>query len=146
MLNLKKLNKVVQKDGKIVAQCPACAAAGADSTGNHLVVYPNGAYRCVASLDDAEHSNLIFKLVGQRGGAVSHQLTIRRLEIGESEELMKVGHLGRQKPTPVGNGEIPVQQNAAEVEQERPCGPPEEALAVEPSAPDEIARRFLDEP
>ena len=49
MLNLKKLKKVVQKDGKFEAQCPACATAGADSTGNHLVVYPNGKYGCVAN-------------------------------------------------------------------------------------------------
>lgn len=152
MLNLTKLKKVVQKDGKIEAQCPACVAAGADSTGNHLVVYPNGGYGCVANPDDAEHSKLIFKLVGQRDGAVSHQLAIRRLEIAESKELMKVGRLGREKPTPVGNGEeeIPAQQKPLEVEQERPDGPPEEALAVEPSAPGDItleaARRFLAEP
>jgi hypothetical protein len=151
VLNLKKLKKVVQKDGKIEAQCPACAAAGADSTGNHLVVYPNGKYGCVANPDD-EHSKVIFKLVGQRDGAVSHQLAIRRLEIGESRVLMKIGHLGRQKPTPVGNGgeEIPAQQNAVEVATERPCGPAVDMPPVEPEAPGEIttemARRFLAEP
>ena len=126
--------------------------AGADSTGNHLVVYPDGKYGCVANPGDDEHSKLIFKLVGQRDGAVSHQLAIRRLEIGESKVLMRIGRLGRSYPTPVGNGgeEEPPQQNPVEVEQERPDGPPEEALAVEPSAPGEItpemARRFLDEP
>lgn len=151
VLNLKKLMKVVQKDGKIEAQCPACAAAGADSTGNHLVVYPDGKYGCVANPDDDAHRKFIFKLVGQREGAVAHQLAIRRLEIGESKVLMKIGRLGRSYPTPVGNGgeEKSPQQNPVKVEQKRPDGPPEEALAVEPSAPDdalEMARRFLAEP
>ena len=152
MLNLKKLKKAVQKDGKVEAQCPACVEAGADSTGNHLVVYPNGKYGCVANPGDDEHSKIIFKLAGQREGAVSHQLAIRKLEIGESKVLMKVGRLGRERPTPVRNGDekIPAQPNPVEVEQERPDGPQEEALAVEPSALDEITservRRFLDAP
>ena len=150
MLNLQKLKKVVQKDGKIEAQCPACAAAGADSTGNHLVVYPDGKYGCVANPGDEEHSKLVFKLVGHRDGAAVHQLAIRRLEIGESKVLMKIGRLGRQKPTPVGNGdeEIPVQQNPVEVKQERPDGPQVESPPTVSSAIDEITservRQFLD--
>ena len=148
VLNLKKLKKVVQKDGKIEAQCPACAAAGADSTGNHLVVYPDGKYGCVANPDDDEHRKRIFKLVGQRDGAVSHQLAIRRFEIGESKVLMKIGRLGRQKPTPVGNGDekIPAQQNPMEVEQVRPDGPQMETTAIEGEVTTEMARRFLDAP
>ena len=152
MLNLTKLNKVVEKNGKIEAQCPACAAAGADSTGNHLVVYPNGKYGCVANPGDDEHTKLIFKLVGQRDSAVSHQLAIRRLEIGESKVLMKIGRLGRSYPTPVGNGgdEIMAQHNPIKVEEACPVGPRLENPSAECSAPREVAlemaRLFLEAP
>jgi hypothetical protein len=115
-------------------------------------VYPNGKYGCVANPGDDEHSKLIFKLVGQREAAVPHQLAIRRLEIGESKVLMKIGRLGREKPTPVGNGceEKPAQQDATEVEQERPDGPSVDDAPVKVASTDEITaervRRFLDAP
>ena len=149
MLNLNKLKKVVQKDGKIEAQCPACAAAGADSTGNHLAVFPDGKFGCVAHPDDEAHRKAIFKLVGQSSGAVSHQLKIRRLNIGESRILMKVGRLGRHLPTPAGKSDKePPLQEPTEVEKSRPNCPDVEV--VETPEPGEIttemARQFLAEP
>lgn len=33
-------------DATIQAQCPACAAEGSDKTGNHLRVWPSGAFNC----------------------------------------------------------------------------------------------------
>ena len=62
------------------------------------------------------------------------------------------GHLGRQKPTPLGNGgeEIPAQQNPVEVEEKRPDGPQLEALPVVSPGIDGITservRQFLDAP
>ncbi len=149
MLNIQKLKNVVKKDGKIVAQCPACAAAGADATGNHLAVFPDGKYGCVANPDDQAHRKTIFKLVGQSSGAVSHELKIQRLDIGESRVLMKVGRLGRHLPSPAGIGdEKPPQQDATEVVKARPKCPSVET--VEPPAlggiTTEMARQFLAEP
>jgi len=46
-LNLFRLEKVKERTGgKIEAQCPACFELGSDSTGDHLVVYPDGAFAC----------------------------------------------------------------------------------------------------
>lgn len=64
-LNLNKLEKVVNKpDGKIEARCPACAEQGDDKTGNHLVVYPDGRFGCVANPGDKDHSRAILRLAG----------------------------------------------------------------------------------
>jgi hypothetical protein len=60
-----KLKNVVRKpDGEIVAQCPACAKAGGDTTGNHLIVYPDGRFGCVVHEGDKKHKKEIWKLVG----------------------------------------------------------------------------------
>lgn len=53
-----------QGDGKVVARCPACAAEGRDETGNHLVVYPDGRFGCVANPQNTAHRKAIFKLCG----------------------------------------------------------------------------------
>lgn len=98
MINRKKLKNVVQKDGKIEAQCPACAAAGADKTGNHFVMYPNGAFGCVANPDDKEHDRKILELVGERGSLPPPQLVVRPIKIPTSTVLLKIGRIGRSKP------------------------------------------------
>jgi hypothetical protein len=41
------------------ARCPACAAGGADKTGNHLRIYHNGAYSCVVHQGDSAHNKAI---------------------------------------------------------------------------------------
>ena len=67
-LNIEKLENVVRRDdGSIVAQCPACAADGHDQTGrNHLVIYPDGKFGCVANAEDKSHRKRIIELVGDR--------------------------------------------------------------------------------
>ena len=52
-LDLDKLENVIERSGKIIARCPACAERGRDSQGNHLVIFDNGAYSCIVG--DANH-------------------------------------------------------------------------------------------
>ena len=68
-LNIEKLENVVRRDdGSIVAQCPACAGDGHDQTGrNHLVIYPDGKFGCVANAEDKSHRKRIIELVGDKG-------------------------------------------------------------------------------
>ncbi len=155
MINLQKLKRMKQKADKIEAQCPACAAAGADSTGNHLVVFPDGRFACVANPESKEHNALIMKLVGDRSSAPLPQLQIHREIIKESVVLMKIGklgHLGREKPTSVEPECVqqPVEPSCAELAVERPTSPTS-PLGVQESnsSSQEItiaeARRFLSE-
>ncbi len=55
-------------DGTLVARCPACAADGQDRKGEHLVVYPDGRFGCVAHPGDAGwlHRKAIWEAVGER--------------------------------------------------------------------------------
>ena len=57
-------NRVARDDGGVVARCPACAQAGHDKSGNHLIVYPDGKFGCVACPSDKEHNREILRLVG----------------------------------------------------------------------------------
>lgn len=68
LLDLAKLKHVHEhptKDGVKLAQCPVCAAADSDKTGNHLIIYADGRYGCAAHQDDAEHRSEIFALAGR---------------------------------------------------------------------------------
>jgi len=67
MLDNSKLKHVHRLRDKTVAQCPACAAAGMDQHGNHLVVFPDGRYGCVANPGDHDHRKRIWQLVGLKG-------------------------------------------------------------------------------
>lgn len=61
----------VRKDGeKLVARCPACAERGHDKKGDHLCIFPNGAFHCIAFSEDPGHNQRIFELVGLRRGRV----------------------------------------------------------------------------
>ena len=65
MIDLQKLVGVKNRRGKIEAQCPACAMDGNDSKNkNHLIVYPDGRFGCVAHPNDNEHRRLIYALAG----------------------------------------------------------------------------------
>lgn len=63
-----------KEDGKWEGPCPACRAAGNDRKGNHLVVWANGAWGCVANrgAQGAEHrqemARLAPQLLGKKGG------------------------------------------------------------------------------
>jgi len=69
-LDLTKLKMVRKLARKITAQCPACAERDGDSKGNHLVVYQNGKYACIANRKDKAHSKRIFELAGSRGKTI----------------------------------------------------------------------------
>lgn len=67
-----KLSNVVPRpDGSYNARCPACAEEGRDTKGNHLIVFPTGAFACVVFQGHTEqaskHRAVIVRLVGQRG-------------------------------------------------------------------------------
>ena len=57
LLDRSKLTNVQDRDdGAYVARCPACAEQGHDETGNHLIVYPNGAFGCVVFTGDNDNA------------------------------------------------------------------------------------------
>ncbi|HEY3899576.1 MAG TPA: hypothetical protein VGM54_13230 [Chthoniobacter sp.] len=135
MINQSKLKNVVQKDGKIEAQCPACQQAGADSKGNHLVVYPDGEFGCVANPGDKEHNKQILKLVGDKSYGPPPQLQIRRQVIPDSQVILKVGRSGQKNPSPAGTGEYSASETPAPAEAEK-TGPncPEDEISTEEAA------------
>jgi hypothetical protein len=69
-LDLRKITKVRRLgDGSIVARCPACAEAGQDRDGNHLVIYPDGRFGCVVFPGEAGvlHRKAIWAKAGKNG-------------------------------------------------------------------------------
>ena len=62
-LDLDRLEKVRHLPGKITARCPACAEEEHDRTGNHLVIFDDGKFSCIA---DEGHRRRVWKLVGIR--------------------------------------------------------------------------------
>jgi len=69
-LDISKLENVRKRDGKVIARCPACAEAGHDQKGEHLVVNARGPFGCVVypgdSADAKAHRKRIFALCGDR--------------------------------------------------------------------------------
>ena len=84
-LDIAKLENVQKKpDGKIIARCPACAADGNDSKGEHLAVFPDGRFGCAVNPKDKSHTKEIFKLVGIKeaeGDAEDGQIPARPFEV-----------------------------------------------------------------
>ena len=66
-LNLSKLNIFKEYPDKIIAQCPACAEEGRDTTGNHLAIFNNGSFTCIiySGEEGEEHRKRIFELAGK---------------------------------------------------------------------------------
>ena len=97
-LDIAKLTNVrAGFDGKITARCPACAADGADAKGEHLVVFPDGKYGCVANEGDAEHSKRIYALAGD-GQKVAHvpvKITVDAYVPPKPEVILDLGRFGR---------------------------------------------------
>ena len=102
-LDLSKLRNVKHlSGGKITTQCPACAADGSDAKSEHLAIFANGKFGCVVYPKDKDHNKLIVKLAGSkdRGDSGSGcRLTVVPVRVEDSKVLMKVGQLGRVKPT-----------------------------------------------
>ena len=63
-LDLSRLEKVRKRIGKIVARCPACAEEDHDQNGEHLVIFPNGSFACVANPGEGgrKHRQRIYAL------------------------------------------------------------------------------------
>lgn len=58
------LENIKTTNGKTTARCPACKECGSDTTGEHLVIYPDGRFGCVVNEGNSEHRKRIFDLVG----------------------------------------------------------------------------------
>lgn len=65
-LDLSKLQNVVRlPDGRTRARCPACAEAGGDRAGVHLMVFEDGRFGCAAHMGDRAHRVKIYRLAGE---------------------------------------------------------------------------------
>ena len=60
--------KIREGQTVITARCPACEEEGHDSSGEHLIVFPDGRFGCVVNpVDDGDskpHRKRILELVG----------------------------------------------------------------------------------
>jgi hypothetical protein len=132
MLNKAKLQNIVEKaDGSYTARCPACASSGADAKGEHLIVYPDGAFGCVVHEDDKDHRKAIAVLVGaESSGARRHgPVAVSPVKTPASTRILVVGRLGQQKATaPEKNkaAEPPPPPKTAKPKRETPPPQPEE--------------------
>lgn len=65
-LDISKLEKARHTGGKTIARCPACAEAGKDKSGEHLMIAANGKFGCVDNPgpQGVAHRKRIFELVG----------------------------------------------------------------------------------
>ena len=151
-----KLKHVVRKaDGKIAAQCPACAAEGGDAKGKHLVVFKDGKFGCVLYEKDKTHNRTILRLVGtddRGGGGYGCRLSVKPMQVKDSEVLMKVGRLGRAKPSPEEKCIVPTMspvEIAAPADEAEPPTPRRGVFITPRLSPDIIdpkLREFLDLP
>jgi hypothetical protein len=69
MLDLARLKMVRHlSGGAVIAQCPACAAAGGDSGGQHLRMAADGAFCCVVNPGPAgaAHRKEVWRAAGVR--------------------------------------------------------------------------------
>ena len=63
-LDLSRLENVRERVGKVIARCPACSEMDRDKTGEHLAVFPDGKFGCVAYPKDRGHRSRIYALAG----------------------------------------------------------------------------------
>src|SRR6185436_6705557 len=94
---LQKLREVA--NGGCQAQCPACAEAGHDRSGEHLRISPEGKFWCCVFPGDREHRKRIFALAG------SHEPEEIRVRLATATSTAPVragifGRLGRAVETP----------------------------------------------
>ena len=97
-LDTSKLQNVVKAaNGDIQARCPACAAAGNDTQGNHLKIFADGKYACAAFQGDKGHRKEIHKLAGVPMNAVARtgQVTVKPLKVPEASVVMDLAKFSR---------------------------------------------------
>lgn len=104
-LDISKLENVGALGRKTIARCPACAEAGHDQKGEHLVINADDSFGCVVypgdSADAKAHRKRIFALCGD---CEIKPLTVRSSDLGRLGRLnqsestgqpLKTGLLGR---------------------------------------------------
>ena len=100
-----------ETNGKMIARCPACAAAGNDAKGDHLAIFPDGKFSCVANPNDKGHRKEIFKLAGSpsRIISVAAKITVNGAAVPDSMVKMDLANFPRfaRKPRrPINEEEI----------------------------------------
>ena len=103
-LNISKLEKVRHRGLNTIARCPACAEAGGDRKGEHLLINDAGQFGCVLfpGQSGQQHRQRIFELVGvkETPGKV---FEIRKPPSPASRAMVIqkdiLGHLGRIQST-----------------------------------------------
>ncbi|MHA3771604.1 hypothetical protein ACXR0O_08715 [Verrucomicrobiota bacterium sgz303538] len=102
-LDLTKLHHARKReDGAVIAQCPACAGTGGDSNGEHLILFSDGRFGCVAHPGSREHRREILRLAGgstrqQSGFSRPPAATLQVAKASPPQTLMVLGRLGRVK-------------------------------------------------
>ena len=102
-LDLSRLENVRKRIGKTIARCPACAEEDRDEKGDHLAIWPNGSFSCVANPGVAghEHRKRIMALAGDPASRGMRDVGIRarrpaKTNLPEIAELMDgIGRFGR---------------------------------------------------
>lgn len=100
MIDLGRLEKPKSVGQKTVARCPACAEQGGDRSCNHLVIYDDGRFGCVANAGDKAHRSRIIELAGSNEPrpvckAVFQRLPVRGNPAFPLLEKPTVGELAR---------------------------------------------------
>jgi hypothetical protein len=105
-LDLSKLEKVRPlTNGGVEARCPACAEAGHDHKGEHLIIKPDGRFGCCANPKDRQHRKRIFALAGdtaRRSIKVKPAVAVPMAAITSDV----FGRLGRLFPSPATPDQI----------------------------------------
>lgn len=93
-LEISKLKNAKQREGKTIAQCPACAEEGGDEKGEHLVIQPDGRFGCVIHPGSSgrEHRRRIFHLAGRSSGSGSGQFQVFP---AKRQKIQPTGRFGR---------------------------------------------------
>ena len=97
-LDTSKLQNVVKAaNGEIQARCPACAAAGLDTKGEHLKIFVDGKFACAANQGDSAHRKEIHKLAGVPMNAVARtgQVTVNPIKVPEASVVMDLAKFSR---------------------------------------------------
>ena len=102
-LDISRLENVRKRIGKTIARCPACAEVNRDEKGDHLAIWPNGSFSCVANPGAAghEHRKRILALAGDPASRGIRDVGIRarrpvKSNLPEIAELLDgIGRFGR---------------------------------------------------
>lgn len=114
MLDPAKLENVREKGGKTTAACPACRADEHDRSGEHLVLFADGKFGCVAypgdSAEARTHRQNVFRLAGVQSKTSAQSVKcepvkrafsplIGKADPSEASEPQILGRFGRSPQT-----------------------------------------------